>query len=111
MLKEVEMMKTKVGIVSCDEWIGRIKEDLFLQKQLLSNGIETELISWENQDVDYSEFKCLILRSVWGYQNKYLKFKEFDKDLQEEYFQTFSKILKNYKFNDDKKLKKKGINN
>jgi len=70
-------MKNKVGIVSCDKWINKIKEDLFLQKELLNNGIDSQIISWEDQSVDYSEFKCLILRSVWGYQNNYIQFREW----------------------------------
>lgn len=67
----------KIGIVSCDKWKDKIKEDLLLQKELIKIGIDAEIISWENTDVDYNEFNCLILRSVWGYQDNYEKFKEW----------------------------------
>lgn len=67
----------KVGIVSCDKWKNKITEDLLLEKELINNNICAEIISWEDKLINYSKFDCLILRSVWGYQNKYLEFREW----------------------------------
>ena len=60
----------RVGIVSCNQWINKIKEDLYLNRELLVLGIESSLISWEDPNVDYSLYDCLIIRSIWGYQDK-----------------------------------------
>lgn len=67
----------KVGIVSCDKWKGKIKEDLMLQQSLLESGIITDLVSWQDSTINFSEYDCLILRSVWGYQNDYEQFKNW----------------------------------
>lgn len=67
----------KIGIVSCDKWKDKIKEDLLLQKELIKNGIDAEIISWQNSEINYDKYNCLILRSVWGYQDCYEKFKEW----------------------------------
>ena len=67
----------KIGIVSCDKWKGKIKEDLLFQKELIKNGINAEIISWQNSGINYIEYDCLILRSVWGYQDDYENFKEW----------------------------------
>ena len=67
----------KIGIVSCDKWKDKIKEDLLLQKELIKNGIDAEIISWQNNEINYDKYNCLILRSVWGYQDCYEKFKEW----------------------------------
>ncbi|MBE6153605.1 MAG: hypothetical protein E7166_05215 [Firmicutes bacterium] len=67
----------KIGIVSCDKWKGKIKEDLLFQKELIKNGINAEIISWQNSGINYIEYDCLILRSVWGYQDYYEQFKEW----------------------------------
>ena len=67
----------RVGIVSCDKWSSKIKEDLMLQDSLFKIGIRSEIISWEDKTVDYSKFDCLVLRSVWGYQNNYPEFKKW----------------------------------
>lgn len=67
----------KIGIVSCDKWKNKIKEDLLLQKALIKNGIDAEIISWQNNKINYDKYNCLILRSVWGYQDCYEKFKEW----------------------------------
>lgn len=66
-----------VGIVSCDNWMNKITEDLLLKEALINNNVAAEIISWEDKSIDYSKFNCLILRSAWGYQNKYLEFKEW----------------------------------
>ncbi len=70
-------MKKKIGIVSCDVWKGKIKEDLMLQKSLLEIGIIADIISWQDKTINYSEYCLLILRSVWGYQNYYSQFKDW----------------------------------
>lgn len=65
-----------VGIVSCDKWMNKITEDLLLKQELINNNINARIISWEDT-IDYSNFDCLILRSAWGYQDKYSEFKEW----------------------------------
>lgn len=77
MLKKVEISMKKVAIVSCDKWMNKINEDLLLKQELIENNVSAEIISWEDKSIDYSKFDCLILRSAWGYQNKYLEFKEW----------------------------------
>lgn len=66
-----------VGIISCNKWMNKITEDLLLKQELMNNNINAEIISWEDMTIDYSKFDCLILRSAWGYQDKYLEFKEW----------------------------------
>ena len=77
MFKKVEISMKKVAIVSCDKWQKKITEDLLLEKELIINNIDAEIISWEDKSIDYSKYDCLILRSVWGYQDKYLEFREW----------------------------------
>ncbi len=92
----------KIGIVSCNEWQGKIKEDLFLQQALQEQGVEGEIISWEDQDIDYSKYDALILRSVWGYQHKYKEFKEWLLRIKKENIKLFNnpdQILKNIRKN------------
>ena len=65
----------KVALVSCDKWINKIDEDMILKNALSDLGIETKIISWQ-QPVD-GNYDALILRSVWGYQNDFEKFKNW----------------------------------
>ncbi|MDD2391652.1 MAG: hypothetical protein PHU94_01780 [Bacilli bacterium] len=80
----------KVGIVSCDKWINKIKEDLYLNKELISLGINSNLISWEDQSIDYSEYDCLIVRSIWGYQDKLEKFYEWLEQIKQNQIRLFN---------------------
>lgn len=64
----------KVGIVSNDKFINKIKEDLLLKRQLIIDGIDAEILSWENKYIDYTKYDALIIRSVWGYYDKYESF-------------------------------------
>ncbi len=65
----------KVGIVSCDKWIGKIKEDINLKGALNDLNIGADIISWQHPLP--ANYDLLILRSAWGYQNDYKKFKEW----------------------------------
>lgn len=65
----------KVGIVSCDKWIGKLEEDNNLKNALINLGIDTKIISWQ-QPLE-ENYDLLVLKSVWGYQNFYKEFKNW----------------------------------
>lgn len=65
----------KVGIVSCDKWIGKLEEDNNLKNALINLGIDANIISWQ-QSLE-EKYDLLILKSVWGYQNFYKEFKNW----------------------------------
>ena len=65
----------KIAIVSCDKWINKIQEDLLLKQYLENEGYNAQIISWEDSKINYNDYSGLILKSVWGYQNKYFEFK------------------------------------
>lgn len=76
MPKGFKMMenKNKIGIVSCDKWIYKIKEDIEIMNALKKKGFFVDIISWEDKYIDYSNYKFLILKSVWGYHRKFTRF-------------------------------------
>lgn len=65
----------KVGIVSCDKWIGKLEEDNNLKNALINLGIDAKIISWQ-QPLE-ENYDLLVLKSVWGYQNFYKEFKNW----------------------------------
>ena len=65
----------KVGIVSCDKWIGKLEEDNNLKNALINLGIDAKIISWQ-QPLE-EKYDLLVLKSVWGYQNFYKEFKNW----------------------------------
>ena len=67
----------RIAIVSCDKWKNKIEEDKLLQNVLIQSGYSADIISWEDQYVNYDEYIALVLRSAWGYQNNYLEFKKW----------------------------------
>ena len=81
-----------IGIVSNDKYINKIQEDLALKKALEEEGCIVEIISWENDQVDYSKYDCLILRSVWGYHNKYREFKKWLEMLKANKIKIFNDV-------------------
>jgi glutathione synthase/RimK-type ligase-like ATP-grasp enzyme len=82
----------KVGIVSCNKWINKIKEDLHLEKGLLTLGIDSNLISWEDPNVDYSEYDCLIIRSIWGYQDRLEQFYKWLEHMKQKQITMFNSL-------------------
>ena len=94
----------KVGIVSCDKWKEKIDEDKRLKLALENLNIKAKIISWEEDKLD--DYDLLILRSVWGYQNNYKKFKSWLFELKEKDIQllnnpdmVLTNIQKNKQFN------------
>ena len=67
----------KIGVVSCDKWQGKIKEDQLLERYLKDEGNDVKIISWEDSNFELMDYSALVLRSVWGYQNKYVEFKNW----------------------------------
>lgn len=65
----------KVGIVSCDKWIGKLEEDNNLKNALINLGIDAKIVSWQ-QPLE-EKYDLLVLKSVWGYQNFYKEFKNW----------------------------------
>ena len=75
MFKKVEIIMKKVGIISCDKWIGKLEEDNNLKNALINLGIDAKIISWQ-QPLE-ENYDLLVLKSVWGYQNFYKEFKNW----------------------------------
>lgn len=75
MSEEVKIGMKKVAIVSCDKWQGKIKEDINLKVALNNLGIEADIVSWQKPLKE--GYDLLVLRSAWGYQNDYYRFREW----------------------------------
>ncbi len=82
----------KIGIVSCDKWKNKISEDLLLKLHLESDGIDVNIISWEDQNINYNEYDALILKSVWGYQDKYYEFTEWLSYLKNNHIKIYNSV-------------------
>lgn len=68
MAKRIESGR-RIGLVSSDLWKQRVSDDLLLQKAFLDAGIKAEIISWQDDKVDFSSYDVLLITSMWGYQN------------------------------------------
>lgn len=70
---------TYIGIVSCNTWKSKVYEDVSIKYYLNRQGYGAEIISYEEEN-DYSKYKALIIKSIWGFQkNKEI----FDKFLEQ----------------------------
>lgn len=65
--------KYKVAIVSCNKYLNKVSEDKYLKFYLNKKFIDVDIISWE-ENVDVKIYDALIIRSLWGYQNKIKEF-------------------------------------
>lgn len=82
----------KIGVISNNKFLNKITEDINIKNYLNSMNIDAEIISWEENNINYSTFDALILRSVWGYQHDYVKFKNWLCSLQKENIKFFNDI-------------------
>lgn len=61
--------KYNIAILSCDKWLGKVKEDVLLKIELNKVGARATIISWQNKNINFKDFDAIIIRSIWGYQD------------------------------------------
>lgn len=66
-----------VGIVSTDTLKNKLKDDLYLKYALNKQNVDVDIISWEDKKVDYNKYQIIVVRSIWGYQNKISEFNDW----------------------------------
>lgn len=72
-------IKNRVGIVSCNEWKGKIKDDILLKCALEQINIQADIISWQDNQIDFSYYDALIVTTIWGFHrhlNQFYKWLE-----------------------------------
>lgn len=82
----------KVAIVSCDKWVGKVKEDELLKFELNKLLVDVDIISWQDNTVDYSKYDAIIIRSLWGYQDYIEEFVDYLDKLKKEKVKVFNSV-------------------
>ena len=94
----------KIGIVSCNKWVGKLEEDINLKKYLNELGVDARIISWQ-QPLD-DNYDLLIIRSIWGYQDYFEEFKRWLNNINNKGLKVYNdpdlvlnNVLKDRQFN------------
>lgn len=82
----------KIAIVSCDKWLGKVKEDELLKFELNKLFVDVDIVSWQDKAVDYSKYDAVIIRSLWGYQDYIQEFMMFLDKLKKEKINVFNDV-------------------
>lgn len=67
---EKEGYVLRVGLLSSLIWIGRCNDNVMLLEKYREHNVEVTEIAWDSQE-DLSQIDLIVVRSAWGYQNKY----------------------------------------
>ena len=54
-----------------------LNEDNMLKQALVKNGIQADIVSWEDPDVDWSRYDMVVFRSTWNYFHEFRKFSQW----------------------------------
>lgn len=57
----------KIALVSSKQYNGKVDDDRLLLACLQKQGFDVKLVSWDDPEVIWDNFDCLILRSCWNY--------------------------------------------
>lgn len=98
-----------VALVSCDKWKNRVKEDWYLKHYLNKANAKVDIISWQDNTIDYSKYDSLVIRSIWGFQKHKKEFDAWLDKLKKDNIKIFNNIdiIKN---NYDKEIQFKILN-
>lgn len=82
----------RIAIVSCDKWVGKVKEDELLKFELNKLLVDVDIISWQDKTVDYSKYDAVVIRSLWGYQDYIEEFIEYLDKLKKDKVKVFNNV-------------------
>ena len=82
----------RVAIVSCDKWLGKVKEDELLKFELNKLLVDVDVISWQDKTIDYSKYDAVVIRSLWGYQDYIEEFMEYLDKLKKDRVEVFNNV-------------------
>ena len=82
----------RIAIVSCDKWIGKVREDELLKFELNKLLVDVDIVSWQDKNVDYSKYDAVVIRSLWGYQDYINDFIEYLDRLKKEKVRVFNSV-------------------
>ena len=82
----------RVAIISCDKWVGKVKEDQLLKFELNKLLIDADIISWQDKIVDYSKYDAIVIRSLWGYQDYIDDFIKYLDNLKKNNVKVFNSV-------------------
>lgn len=75
-LHEKEFQK-KVAIISTDQYLGKLKDDVYLKCMFSRSKVKTDIVSWQDKNVDFNEYDALIIRSIWGFHHHLEEFEKW----------------------------------
>lgn len=64
----------KVCFATSRETKNLIDSDRLLSKSLIQEGFNVEVAVWNDTQVEWSDYNCVVIRSCWDYHLKYLEF-------------------------------------
>ncbi len=82
----------RIAIVSCDKWVGKVKEDELLKFELNKLLVDVDIISWQDRSVDYSRYDAIVIRSLWGYQDYIEEFIDYLDKLKKDNVKVFNNV-------------------
>ncbi|MCM1371062.1 MAG: hypothetical protein NC181_04165 [Clostridium sp.] len=81
-----------IALVSCDKLKNKVTEDIYLKHYLNKNKAYVDIISWQDESIDYNKYDFIIIRSIWGFQNYQESFDKWLKKLEEENIKVYNSI-------------------
>ena len=82
----------RIAIVSCDKWVGKVREDELLKFELNKLFVDVDIISWQDSSIDYTKYDAVIIRSLWGYQDYIEEFIEYLDKLNKDKIKVFNDV-------------------
>ncbi|MEM9567554.1 MAG: hypothetical protein AAF974_04545 [Cyanobacteria bacterium P01_E01_bin.34] len=64
-----------LAVVTCSEYPNLTGDDTpLVVSELLDRGVNTEVVAWDDDDVDWGRFSAAIVRSAWDYSHRHQEF-------------------------------------
>ncbi len=85
-------IEKKVGIVSCDQWKGKMKDDILLKCALEQMNVQADIISWQDKKKGFTTYDALIVTTIWGFHRHLTQFYDWLKQIENHHILILNEI-------------------
>lgn len=102
----------KIALLTCTTWAGIFEKEQAFAKTINLPNTEVEAVAWTDETVDWTQYDCLVFRTIWDYFNDPIAFDNWLTKIEKLGVKTLNSIMtvrhNQHKFYLDH-LQKKGI--
>ena len=73
----------RIGLVTCEKYLDMTPDEQALRLALAELGVEAVAVAWDDQQVDWTRFDGLLVRTIWNYHEQPFAFRSWLAEIEQ----------------------------